>query len=330
MVVEPTFAEAASQMLAQMRAANEPVKAATFRSTESRLRAINEILGAKPISEIRGVDVKNYIAKRVTSGLSGSTVNSEYQIIRKVIESIVDDNLQCVYPIKWVTRNLDLPSVKPSIERTPCTAPLQIETAVAMNINPYSQLVAFLAITGLRVGEGAACRIGSADPAVTHWDSELSLIRVRTSFDLNEHSAKTVRSANRIVDLCTEANDYLKFCAGDRRGGFLFSENDGPLNRNRLYRAAAKLCGPYHGLRRARITHLYRHAATPAHEQLIKFWVGHESHETSQTERYSKLWQDTQWRREFAERAGIGFKLPAFAEPRLAPGPQRDLAMVAP
>jgi len=54
---------------------------------------------------------------------------------------------------------------------------------------------------------------------------------------------------------------------------------------------------------------------TPAEEQIIKFWVGHESHESTQTERYSKLWQDAAWRREFAERAGVGFHLPVSVRP---------------
>ena len=132
----------------------------------------------------------------------------------------------------------------------------------------------------------------------------------RTSFDVDEHGAKTERSEDRIVDLCSDANDFLKFYAGDRHDGFLFAENDKPLERNRLYRAASKLRGPYHGLRRARITHHYSRMETPAEEQIIKSWVGHESHESTQTERYSKLWQDAAWRREFAERAGIGFRLP--------------------
>jgi len=127
---------------------------------------------------------------------------------------------------------------------------------------------------------------------------------------VDEHGAKTERSEDRIVDLCSDANDFLKFYAGDRHDGFLFAENDKPLERNRLYRAASKLRGPYHGLRRARITHHYSRMETPAEEQIIKSWVGHESHESTQTERYSKLWQDAAWRREFAERAGIGFRLP--------------------
>jgi integrase len=309
-----TFEQAAERMLADMEA-KKKVKAATLRATRSRLNAINGVLGSLPLSRICGADVKAYIESRIAAGKSGATVRWEHQVIRTVIQSIVDKNLNCLFPIQWKTQNLELPSTKPSKDRTPCTSRESIEAALAANLRPYSQLVAFLAFTGMRLGEGVACRIGTDDPKVTHWNPEASLIRVRTSFDLDEHSAKTERSADRIVDLCSDANDFLKLYAGDRRDGFLFMENEKPLERNRLYRAAAKLCGPYHGLRRARITHLYSRMETPAEEQIIKFWVGHESHESTQTERYSKLWQDAAWRRDFAERAGVGFLLPVSVRP---------------
>ena len=311
----PTFAQAARHMLAEMRASNTPVKAATFRATESKLRAINRALGDKPLSDITGSIVKAYVAARVSEGLSGSTVNGEYLVIKKVVESIVDENLNCVYPIRWAVGKLDLPSAKPSEDRRPCTAPRAIEKAVRAGLNPYSQLVAFLGFTGMRIGEGVACRIGTANPDVTHWDANESLIRVRTAIDVgDEHTAKTELSANHTVDLCTAANDYLRAYAGDRQDGFLFTVDGTALERNRLYRAAAKLCGPYHGLRRARVTHLYRYAVTPAQLLLAKFWLGHDS-EQSQTDRYSAIVKDAEFRREFAEKVGIGFRLPDFAAP---------------
>lgn len=312
-----TFEQAAERMLADMEA-KKKVKAATLRATRSRLNAINEVLGSVLLDRINGADVRAYIEARIVAGKSGATVRWEYQAIRAVIKSIVDKNLNCVHPIQWETKKLELPSTEPADDRTKETPQSVIETAVAAQIDPYSQLIAFLAFTGCRLGEAVACRIGAANPDVTHWDVDMSLVRVRTAIDVGaEHAAKTKKSAKRVVDLCAEANDYLKAYAGARRDGFLFSVDGQSLERNRLYRAAAKLCGPYHGLRRSRITHLYSRMETPAEEQIIKFWVGHESHESTQTERYSKLWQDAAWRREFAERAGIGFNLasPTVAEP---------------
>ncbi len=136
----------------------------------------------------------------------------------------------------------------------------------------------------MRLGETVACRIGADNPRVTHWDANAAMIHVRTAIDSGaEHAAKTTNSAMRIVDLCQAANDYLIEFAGDR-SGFLFASSDGGhLSRSGLYRAskALKLPGGFHTLRRARVTWLYKQAQKPAHEQLLKFWIGHESHEGS-------------------------------------------------
>jgi integrase len=323
-----TFKEAAEQMIQNMREVNNPLKEATFRATNSRLIAIHEALGAMPLGDITGRVVKDYVAARHKAGKSGSTVNSEYGIIRKVIESVLDENLNCLYPIQWATKALELPSAKPSKDRIHETPQRVIEKSVAAGCNPYSALIAALGFTGMRLGEMVACRIGTNNPDVTHWDAAESLIRVRTAIDVGaEHSAKTEKSADRVVDLCSAANEYLTSFASDRRDGFLFVENGKPLTRNRLYRAAEKLCGPYHGLRRARVTHLYRCAKTPADEQLMTFWLGHESEE-SQTEKYSRLCRNIDARREFAERAGVGFSLPIMV-PHHTTGEEQEAQAVS-
>jgi len=303
------FKEAAELMLADMR--EQERSEGTLRATNSRLSAINKVLGATTLSEIaaNGRMVENYLAARGKTR-SGSTIHSECKIIRKVIESVKDDKLNCVFPILWNTKALKLPSAKPSKDRIHETAKGVIEKSVAASIAPYSALVAVLGFTGMRVGEAVACRIGTDDPDVTHWDADESLIRVRTAIDVgDEHAAKTEKSADRIVDLCSEANDYLRVYANGRSERFLFMENGKSLTRNRLYRAARKLGLRYHGLRRARVTHLYECARTPADEQIMTFWLGHESEE-SQTEKYSRLCKNVNKRREFCELAGIGFRLP--------------------
>lgn len=313
-----TFAEASQQMLTKMRAENEPLKAGTFRAVESRLRAINSVLGAMPLGEIKGKHIEAYIAARVAEDLSGSTINGEYAVIRQVFKSVKDDDKNCIYPIRWDEKSIGLPGRKPDPKRTADTDLREIERAVGANLRPFSPLVACLGFTGLRLGEAVACRVSADNPNVTHWDRAQSLIRVRTAIDVyedgdetyGEHAAKTEKGADRIVDLCAEANDFLKAYAGDRREGFLFTEDGGPLDRNRLYRAASKLCGPFHGLRRARITYLYDCDPTPKEEQIMTFWCGHET-KISQTREYSRITKNVEARRQFATRAGVGFRLAA-------------------
>jgi integrase len=317
-----TFAEAGAQMLAKLRASNNPPKENTLRKIASGLRTLNKSIGALALSEVKNGVAKRYVAERVAAKASGSTIDGEFYILRKVVASQVTDEGEYVFPVKWNTEFIDLPDTKPSKDRTKIVEPRQIQDAIAANLEPYSQLCAFLGFTGMRVGEAVACRIGVSDPKVTHWDADAAMVHVRTAIDMGpEHAAKTLNSAKRIVDLSQAANDYLIQFTRGRSGGFLFSEDEDHLNRSRLYKAAQKLelPGGYHSLRRARITWLYKMAKAPAHEQLIKFWCGHENHEGTQTEEYSKLWQDDAFRREFAELAGIGFTLPQVAAPPTEP-----------
>ena len=60
----------------------------------------------------------------------------------------------------------------------------------------------------------------------------------------------------------------------------------------------------FHSLRRFRTTHL-RMQQCP--EDLIRFWLGHGSN--SVTDRYSKVAEQREWRKEWAEKVGLGFEL---------------------
>jgi integrase len=59
--------------------------------------------------------------------------------------------------------------------------------------------------------------------------------------------------------------------------------------------------------RRSRVTHL-REQGTP--EEILRFWIGHA--DKSITDRYSKMSKRIQTRKDWAEKAGLGFDLPAF------------------
>jgi integrase len=64
-------------------------------------------------------------------------------------------------------------------------------------------------------------------------------------------------------------------------------------------------CG-CHAFRRFRITHLRKNSVP---EDLIHYWVGHAGN--SVTDDYSKLKEDLAFRKEVAERVGLGFELPS-------------------
>jgi integrase len=62
----------------------------------------------------------------------------------------------------------------------------------------------------------------------------------------------------------------------------------------------------FHAFRRFRTTHL-RTEGVP--EDFVMFWLGHK--EKTITDRYSKMKERLELRRRWAEKAGVGFKLPA-------------------
>jgi hypothetical protein len=294
-----------------MQRGNTSAKGNTLRITRSYLRTLCKSIGNLPLSEVRNGVAKGYIASRVAAGVSGSTVNGEFQVLRKVVASVVTDDGDFVFPVQWNLGFLDLPSVKAS-EDPPCATREQIERAIVVGFEPYSTLVAFLGGTGLRVGEAVACRIGATNPAVTHWNPAESLISVRTAIDSGpEHSAKTQNSI-RLVDLLREANEFLWEFAGNRTGFLFRGSRDGrPLFRAQLYRAAVKFgLQGYHSLRRFRVTHL---RSAQINEDVLRFWIGHAN--TSQTDAYSRVRLNVQLRKNLAEQAVLGFTLPPLASP---------------
>jgi len=61
----------------------------------------------------------------------------------------------------------------------------------------------------------------------------------------------------------------------------------------------------FHAFRRFRASWLRKNRAP---EDLIRFWLGHANQTV--TDGYSKLSGDTEFRKECAEKNGVGFKLP--------------------
>ena len=60
----------------------------------------------------------------------------------------------------------------------------------------------------------------------------------------------------------------------------------------------------FHAFRRFRVTHLRKNMVP---EDLIKFWIGHSPQTV--TDVYSKVKNDVQFRREVAEKVGLGFEM---------------------
>jgi hypothetical protein len=121
-------------------------------------------------------------------------------------------------------------------------------------------------------------------------------------------------AAVRDVDIPKKLASLLATFIGDRKDGFLFCTASGkPLSprnvlRDVLHPILRELKQPqmgFHFLRRFRESVLQM---SEARSLLVDYWMGHENREMGT--RYAKqLVENVEWRKEWAEKIGLGFNL---------------------
>jgi integrase len=188
-------------------------------------------------------------------------------------------------------------------------------------------LLALLGATGLRIGELQALQMGP-DPSDqnTVWDADARMIRVRKSVRRGKLQDPKTPAAVRDVDLSTPTNKMLQeFAKSRQQGEFLFCTKSGkPLEQSYINTYILKPSGipGCHALRRLRVSHL-REAG--CNEDILKWWLGH-GNGSGITNRYSKLSENLELRRTWAERVGTGLDLSVTTEilaPRIHKTPRK-------
>jgi integrase len=171
-------------------------------------------------------------------------------------------------------------------------------------------MLALLASTGMRVGELQALQLGP-DPLDqnTLWDSNAKMIRVRKSIYRGQLQEPKTQASVRDIDLPSPANQMLQeFAIGKQQGEFLFCTKSGkPLAQSHITTYILRPLGipGCHALRRFRVSHLRE---VGCNEDILKSWLGH-STGSDITSRYSKLSENLELRRTWAERVGTGLDL---------------------
>ena len=138
----------------------------------------------------------------------------------------------------------------------------------------------------------------------------------------------------REIDLPTSLAAFLKANIGDRTSGFLFqSESGRPLTQRNVLRDGLGKIGRelkfergkgFHAFRRFRTAHLRKNRVP---WDLQKLWLGHANRDV--TDRYAEqLKEDVEWRKEVAEKIGLGFSLPKLPVGQLGQ-PNRQKSEVA-
>jgi len=277
-----------------------PVKPATVYGWQHCLdRWILPNLGNKLLSEVRNGVLRQFVEILSAAGLAPKTIVNVVTIVKLVVASAVDEEGDQIHPRIWNHEFIQLPLVIKEKQNRPTITDAEISAMLSTLKGRDAVLVALVAGTGLRIGEALAVRTDDFDP----------LCRVlqvrRTVWRRREQAPKTL-NAIRPVDIAECLAQALRGYTKGREG-HLFTTRAGRLLDSRnvldvLQRAGRR--GGYHAFRRFRFAVL-RKAGVP--DDLIKLWLGHSQ---NLIDLYAaQLRYDEAYRREWCERAGLGFEL---------------------
>jgi integrase len=286
-----------------------PVKGATLAAYRSYYRNwIHPNIGKLEVSAVENGTMKRLVATLAEAGLSPSTIGGVTNCVKSIVSSAVDDNGNELFPRRWNSDFIDAPIIDPKAQNAPVIAAPAVAKAISQAPSQYAPLFALLAGTGLRISEALALKVGP-QPSSSFWDPEQSKLVIRKALYHGVEQATKTAAGVREVDLAPELNEYLLSHAASQ--GFLFADTNGkPLCVSTAYVAADKAEVPgYHSFRRFRITHLENQGVPRG---LVMFWTGHAGKDVH--DRYVKLSKDIEARKEWAEKAGLGFKLPKIQE----------------
>lgn len=289
-----------------------PVRPATARIYQSYLDAhVLPFFRSGRLDEIDNGMVKKFIATLNASGLSPSTINQVFNVVKAVIASAVDSNGNELYPRKWNHDFLDLPVVNKHDVDAPIVTPEQVNASLASASGQFQAMLVLLAASGARVGEILALRghlTKHSTDGFSFWEPETGIIHVRSTLVSGKVATQPKTDAgNREIDLHPDVNAFLK-AAGLPETGFLFQNRDGNATRYNTILDQLNDIGideGFHAFRRFRATHL---ESQNVPRSLLAYWLGHAGSTIS--DRYIKIGQDLKIRQEWALKAGFGFKLP--------------------
>jgi integrase len=315
--VPHTFEKQSAAWINELRSRKrKPVSPATLSAFNSYIRRLLPIVGPNtPLADIDNGFVRDLVTKLVAEDLSAKTIGELVATTKQIVGSAVDSNGNFLYPRQWNAKFLDLPQVQN--QKQPCATRADVETCIKNSrTNQERLLYGLLAGSGVRIAEALAIHVHNNEKQ-TSWDNNSSTISVKSSiYRGKEHNRVKTQAAIRTVDLDPRLNDLIaKFVAEHniRTGQYLFqSRNGGPMNlktaTDRLKKHGIK---GFHSFRRFRTTRLREVGIS---EEIIRCWIGHADQTIS--DRYSKLAENVELRKQMAARAGLGFEVPEASVPQ--------------
>jgi integrase len=314
-----------------------PLKPAAAKSYSSYLsNHLMPTIGDLPLAQVTNKTVRELIGLLKDRDLATKTIIEIVGFVKIVVGSIVNDEGAPLYPRTWNHEFMDLPTL--GKQKQNAYTPDQVEQFVARARKREAALYALLAGSGLRIGEAQAIHINGTEDQ-TRISPDCRTIFVRKSIWGGVEQAPKTKDAIREVDLCEPLAKFLKDFIGTRKYGYLFSSDSGkPLLQRNILRDSLhriqkgreafqsyRMVGTqkvkhilfpaipgvlghtegFHAFRRYRATHL---DLSDVPRGIAQFWLGHA--DKSITDRYVKMQGRIAERRTWAEKAGLGFKLP--------------------
>jgi integrase len=275
---------------------SDPVRPNTLHVYRSLLDArILPAIGRVEMADVNNKTAKMLVGRLTEARLSPATITLAVSLVKQIVKSAVNEDGDQLYPRTWNTRFIDAPRVDPQSQKAPITPVATLQAAVGATSGDIKALIALLGATGLRIGEALALTFED-------WDRSAGTLRIHaTVVDGHLQADTKTQAGTRTVDLHPQLNVFLHSQFANReQTGRLFTASESHYRRQLT---AAGIPG-FHSLRRFRIT-LLQANNVPA--TLIKFWAGHAAGDV--TERYTKIGSQIQERKDWSERAGLGFQI---------------------
>jgi len=296
------FREQSEEWIKRMQTRKRrPIKPATIHQWRQALdKWVLPNIGDIALAEVGNGVLKQLIETMTEGGLAAKTIVNYSQTVKMVVASAVDKEGNRIYPIEWNHDFCELPIVDRTKQYRPTINEAELGQVLTNSQGRYFVLFALLAGTGLRIGEAQAVKDTSLSP-----DCRILYV-TRSIWHGKEQSPKTP-TAIREIDVPEELVALLReYVAG--KSGYLFATKSGrPMAQRNLHRAlhATGVRVGFHAFRRFR-TETLRRARVPG--DIERLWLGHA--QRTITDLYATgLQQDRVWRREWADRAGLGFSL---------------------
>jgi integrase len=279
----------------------KPVKPATIWGWQHALdKWLLPNLGDMPLSDVGNAALKGLIEKMASAGLSAQSIVNYTKVVKMVVVSTVNAEGEPIHPRKWNHDFVGMPILKREEQRRPTVTEAELGEILSKSGRRWAVFFALLAGTGLRIGEALGLK-------TTDLSDDCSVLHVRRSIWQGQEQSPKTPNAVRVVDIPNPLAQLLRHYIADKSGYVFVAKSERPLqqrNALRALHATGKKVG-FHAFRRFR-TETLRRARVP--EDLTKLWLGHSKQTV--TDFYAMgLERDEAWRREWCERAGLGFPL---------------------